>query len=214
MTKILIDEAVVRQAIKGLERSESALHKARAELNQALADAAIDKMKENARELGLSYEQPAQQEPVATLYGSLPVYDKPSQQDIPDLIAGALGVSRGTAYDMMREALAEQPAQEPDPDELTIAYMSGLHEGKKIGAKEGRNKLATWMMQCGFATGHGDTLEDLLDELDTEVEDRLAAKEWVGLTDEEIMSLVPVTGHRPATTFARAIEAKLKEKNT
>ena len=38
-------------------------------------------------------------------------------------------------------------------------------------------------------------------------------REWVGLTDEEIMSLVPVTGHRPATTFARAIEAKLKEKN-
>lgn len=28
-------------------------------------------------------------------------------QDIPDLIAGALGVSRGTAYDLMREALAE-----------------------------------------------------------------------------------------------------------
>ncbi len=34
-----------------------------------------------------------------------------AKQDIPDLIAGALGVSRGTAYDMMREALAEQPAQ-------------------------------------------------------------------------------------------------------
>ena len=31
------------------------------------------------------------------------------ETDIPDLIAGALGVSRGTAYDMMREALAEQP---------------------------------------------------------------------------------------------------------
>ena len=38
-------------------------------------------------------------------------------------------------------------------------------------------------------------------------------REWVGLTDEEIMSLVPVDGHRPATTFARAIEDKLKEKN-
>ena len=39
-------------------------------------------------------------------------------------------------------------------------------------------------------------------------------REWVGLTDEEIMSLVPVTGHRPATTFARSIEAALREKNT
>ena len=53
---------------------------------------ALDKKAENARELGLDYE--------------------PAQQDIPDLIAGALGVSRGTAYDMMREALAEQPAQQ------------------------------------------------------------------------------------------------------
>ncbi len=35
-----------------------------------------------------------------------------AKQDIPDLIAGALGVSRGTAYDLMREALAEQPAQQ------------------------------------------------------------------------------------------------------
>ena len=34
------------------------------------------------------------------------------QQDIPDLIAGALGVSRGTAYDMMREALAQQQSAE------------------------------------------------------------------------------------------------------
>ena len=40
---------------------------------------------------------------------------QPAQKDdIADLIAGALGVSRGTAYDMMREALAlSQPAQEP-----------------------------------------------------------------------------------------------------
>ena len=32
----------------------------------------------------------------------------------------------------LRQALEQPaPAQEPDPDELTIAYMSGLHEGKK-----------------------------------------------------------------------------------
>jgi len=37
------------------------------------------------------------------------------QADIPDLIAGALGVSRGTAYDMMREALKEALlVQEPE----------------------------------------------------------------------------------------------------
>lgn len=46
---------------------------------------------------------------------------RPEKQDLPDLIAGALGVSRGTAYDMMREALAEQPAQLTwvDPNDKT-----------------------------------------------------------------------------------------------
>jgi hypothetical protein len=39
-------------------------------------------------------------------------------------------------------------------------------------------------------------------------------REWVGLTDEEILAEIPITTIRPATTFARAIEAKLKEKNT
>ena len=40
------------------------------------------------------------------------------QADIPDLIAGALGVSRGTAYDLMRDALKEAaPVQEP------VAYV-------------------------------------------------------------------------------------------
>ena len=38
--------------------------------------------------------------------------------DIADLIAGVLGVSRGTAYDMMREALAVAQQQEP------VAYMN------------------------------------------------------------------------------------------
>jgi hypothetical protein len=39
-------------------------------------------------------------------------------------------------------------------------------------------------------------------------------REWLGLTDEEIMAELPVTTSRPATSFARAIEARLKEKNT
>jgi len=43
--------------------------------------------------------------------------------------------------------------------------------------------------------------------------DRTAPRQWVGLTDEEIYQIgldTPIG----ATNFARAIEAKLKEKNT
>ena len=42
-------------------------------------------------------------------------------------------------------------------------------------------------------------------------------REWIGLTDEEIQSIVNkvATGtYQTSDTFARAIEAKLKEKNT
>jgi hypothetical protein len=35
-----------------------------------------------------------------------------------------------------------------------------------------RNKLAAWMMQQGYATGHGDTIEDLLQELEWQVAER------------------------------------------
>ena len=41
---------------------------------------------------------------------------------------------------------------------------------KAIAAE--RNKLATWMMEKGYATGHGDTIEDLLTELEWQVRER------------------------------------------
>ena len=36
-----------------------------------------------------------------------------------------------------------------------------------------RNKLAAWMMSQGYATGHGDTVEDLLKELEWQIEERI-----------------------------------------
>lgn len=34
---------------------------------------------------------------------------------------------------------------------------------------DGREKVATWMAQRSYATGHGDTIEDLLTELDWQI---------------------------------------------
>jgi hypothetical protein len=59
MTKILIDEAAVRLALAALElvtwTNNPPVNKAITALRQALADAALDKMAGNAKELGLSY---------------------------------------------------------------------------------------------------------------------------------------------------------------
>ena len=79
-------------------------------------------------------EQPAR-EPVAWLY-----HDGPSPSEIPDEPFGTVIVSRKKMMGLRNErplvfgdtTPQAQPAQqEPDTDELTIAYMSGLHEGKK-----------------------------------------------------------------------------------
>jgi hypothetical protein len=43
-----------------------------------------------------------------------------------------------------------------------------------------RNKLASWMIAQGYATGHGDTTEDLLKELEWQVREseREACAKW------------------------------------
>jgi hypothetical protein len=35
-----------------------------------------------------------------------------------------------------------------------------------------REKVASWMMINGYVTGHGDTIEDLLAELETQIQPR------------------------------------------
>ena len=35
-----------------------------------------------------------------------------------------------------------------------------------------REKVAQWMIERGYATGHGDTVEDLLKELEWQIEER------------------------------------------
>lgn len=42
---------------------------------------------------------------------------------------------------------------------------------KLVAAKE-REKLAAWMVQRGYATGHGDTTEELLDELEWQIKEQ------------------------------------------
>ena len=42
---------------------------------------------------------------------------------------------------------------------------------------EAREQLASWMIERSFATGHGDTIDDLLIELDGQIKDRAALAE-------------------------------------
>jgi hypothetical protein len=54
--------------------------------------------------------------------------------------------------------------------ELTL--MAGLERFAALVAAAERNKLAQWMMAQGYTTGHGDTTEDLLQELEWQIAER------------------------------------------
>ncbi len=61
---------------------------------------------------------------------------------------------------------------------VTVGYMR-----HQVAAE--RNKVASWMMAQGYATGHGDTTEDLLKELECQVresEREACAKVCEGIT--------------------------------
>jgi hypothetical protein len=46
----------------------------------------------------------------------------------------------------------------------------------RAGAAAEREKVAHWMRSMGYATGHGDTIEDLLDHLGTQIAEGLEAE--------------------------------------
>ncbi len=53
-----------------------------------------------------------------------------------------------------------------------------------------RNKLAAWMIERGYATGHGDTVEDLLKELEWQIAERereACAKVCDGMDHDGVM---------------------------
>ena len=71
-----------------------------------------------------------------------------------------------TKIEALRQALA-QPEQETMPDDLIASYEKGFRDGERAE----REKVARWMRGQSYATGHGDTTEDLLKHLDWQARD-------------------------------------------
>jgi len=96
--------------------------------------------------------------------------------------------------------------------ELTL--IAGLERFAAIVAAHEREKVAKWMVERSFATGHGDTVEDLLSELSWQAKER---ERWVGLTDDEIKEIIGPWGDTPIKGYTRKlfdqIENKLRDKN-
>jgi hypothetical protein len=71
-----------------------------------------------------------------------------------------------------------------DSEPLTEDHL--IRFAALAGAAE-RNKLASWMMAQGYATGHGDTMEGLLEELEREVGFK-RAELWLKRINEAVLA--------------------------
>lgn len=107
----------------------------------------------------------------------------------------------------------------------TWTTLSSLQQGRvyekfaELIVKECKDRLVRIMGTFDLATGHADTMEQVLDALEDELRDVLghlrARREWQGLTDEEHDG-IKHNYHDMTWTlemFGRAIEQALKEKN-
>jgi hypothetical protein len=171
---------------------------------------ALDKKADNARELGLDYE-PVPENFIDALKFDVAMRDAaPVQEPVACKTLCELCVKRGYAF--CANAAKTTPITVP-PAKLA------QHEPEHIVHSNGRySPLLTHMMNKRVGSNVKQVIH-LYDELPA------AQRQWTGLTDEEIdhTEWIPKRGSHITydigwldnmKIFARAIEAKLKEKNT
>ena len=113
-----------------------------------------------------------------------------NQEDIIRMARGA-----GFKVDWQHADVAEIKAKRYE-------YFAAL-----IAAAE-REKLAAWMMRQGYATGHGDTVEDLLKELEWQIEERIAAEREACARVCDVLSVHPKYASDITKLAAQAIRAR------
>jgi hypothetical protein len=87
---------------------------------------------------------------------------------------------------MAREA-GFKPHHNPDLYDCMVASDEAIERFADLARADERNKLATWMIAKGYATGHGDTTEDLLEELEREIGfDK--AELWIKRINEAVLA--------------------------
>jgi len=72
-----------------------------------------------------------------------------------------------------------------------------------------REKVAQWMIERGYATGHGDTTEDLLKELEWQIKER-ERKACALIADEEFGSTLWIGDAQPKHSSAWRIAAAIR----
>ena len=71
-----------------------------------------------------------------------------------------------------------------------------------------RNKLAAWMIERGYATGHGDSIEKLLEELDWQIEERIRNEREACAKVCDVLAVHPEYASDITKVAAQAIRAR------
>mgnify|MGYP000314193529 CR=1 FL=1 len=85
---------------------------------------------------------------------------------------------------------------------------SDHHRAVRAAFAAERNKLAQWMIDRGYATGHGDTVEDLLDELDWQIAENWTRGMVNGVQAEREACIDIVSMHGGSVEIEAAIRAR------
>ena len=71
-----------------------------------------------------------------------------------------------------------------------------------------RNKLAAWMIERGYATGHGDSIEKLLEELEWQIEERIGNEREACAKVCDVLAVHPEYASDITKVAAQAIRAR------
>jgi hypothetical protein len=210
-------------------KQHDAFYKAQTAIIAIKQARALDKKAENARELGLDYEPPCKTGSQCTSKCEQCV--EPAQpapvQDKVTLIQTNVGIGNRAmeAYEAAKERdRADRSAPVQEPVAWMYEDMMGL-----VGVRVQKEKpiVARPVTPLYTTPPGGRQSEDCL----TAAQRQSARSAWVGLTDEEVMNATRKEGHElldfiyeygtgsegteeRVVAICKAIEAKLKEKNT
>ena len=110
---------------------------------------------------------------------------------------------------MAREACDQAPRE----DWNSTAWVFGdetLERFAALVAAAEREKVAAWMIERGYATGHGDTTEDLLRELEWQIEERISNEREACAKVCDVLAVHPEYASGITKVAAQAIRARGK----
>ena len=89
-----------------------------------------------------------------------------------------------------------------------VANLRLVERFAALVAAAEREKLAAWMMRQGYATGHGDSTEDLLKELEWQIEERIRNEREACAKVCDVLAVHPEYASDITKVAAQAIRAR------